>query len=43
MFFWCFKKSIPISLDTMLLVNEFELMPKESFDYKLDSLVLVGV
>lgn len=43
MVFWCFEKSIPILVDTVLLVNAFELMPRESFDYKLGSLVLVGV
>lgn len=40
MVFWSFKKSIPISVDRVLLVNDFELMPKESFDYKLGYLVL---
>lgn len=42
MVFWYLKKSTPPSVDAMLLVNDFELMPKESFDYKLGSLVIAG-
>lgn len=36
------KKSTPPSVDAMLLVNAFELMPKVSFDYKLGFLVIAG-
>ena len=40
--FLIFKKIHTYISCTVLSVNAFELMPKESFDYKLGSLVLAG-